>query len=275
MRLKGSKFRGRPAFTLVELLVVVAIIAILATLLLPAFSRAKESVRRILCVNNEKQLAYTWELYSTDNSLAIVRNGHPPGGVPPDVKLWFFATHGDVDTRTNPVYMTDQNRAAFAAYLKTAAPYKCPSDRRTVGPKKVPVTYSYGMNGFFNPVGEVKDNLEPSMNKVYYRVNEIEAPSERLLFVEGNSQSLCCPAFMIDPAGSQSFFHLPSTVHGGGAVLSYADGHADLKKWRDPRTVVSRPNDGLFEISHVSSPRNPDLLWLQEHASARKVLVPY
>jgi prepilin-type N-terminal cleavage/methylation domain-containing protein/prepilin-type processing-associated H-X9-DG protein len=57
----------RPAFTLVELLVVIAIIAILAGMLLPALSGAKESGRRISCVNHLRQLDLSLTMFADDN----------------------------------------------------------------------------------------------------------------------------------------------------------------------------------------------------------------
>src|SRR6266498_3099414 len=61
------RINSRQGFSLIELLVAVAVIAILSALLLPGLSQARRQANRSRCINNQRQLLLTWQLYSGDN----------------------------------------------------------------------------------------------------------------------------------------------------------------------------------------------------------------
>jgi prepilin-type processing-associated H-X9-DG protein len=65
---------------------------------------------------------------------------------------------------------------------------------------------------------------------------------------------------------------LPASRHGGAGTFSFADGHAEIKKWLDPRTIVPVKRERIFGVLHL--PQNRDVLWVTERASSKKPDAP-
>jgi prepilin-type N-terminal cleavage/methylation domain-containing protein/prepilin-type processing-associated H-X9-DG protein len=255
-------------FTLIELLVVIAILAILASLLLPALARAKTHAHRVACINNQRQLTATWLLYADDKSQRLVPNGHNGLGPDPDV-LWVYGQHGNAATFADARYLMEPAFANFASYLRQFRVYRCPADPGVVlyTNKPVPITRSYGMNCYLGTSKTLVPYTSPGY-KLYRKVSDVTDPAQRFLFIDGNFQSLCCPAFMVT-MHADDFFHYPGTYHKKrSAVISFVDGHTESHLWRDPRTEKKLPLHQSIP-HHQASPGNQDLQWLQEHTTVK------
>jgi hypothetical protein len=72
-----------------------------------------------------------------------------------------------------------------------------------------------------------------------------------------------------DAPGLRGFYDLPGSYHHRAAGFSFADGHAEIKRWRDDRTMPPLVYDGLVP-DHVASPYNEDIAWLQERSTRRR-----
>jgi prepilin-type N-terminal cleavage/methylation domain-containing protein len=107
-----------PAFTLVELLVVLALIALLASLLLPSLSRAKDSARSAQCVTNLRQWGLAYRQYSDDNHDYLPRRGQ---GVKPLDQIdraddWFNALPPYLKSPTYQELFTNGQRLVAGAH---------------------------------------------------------------------------------------------------------------------------------------------------------------
>lgn len=271
----GGRSRG---FSLVELLVVIAILVLLASLLLPGLSGAKESARRIQCINNLRQLAITWEVYADDHGDRVAPNGYGTPETLAGSRLWVVGdTHRNPPSFTNESYLLDPRYAAFAGYLQSAAVYKCPSDRITIeiDERASPKTRSYALNGY---LGWQSPNIESSFlslkHQLYLKTSDLGAgsPSSLLQFVDTAPGNVCHSAFVvaIDHGLTGLYYHLPSAQHRGRGNLSYADGHVETHRWRDPTTTALAKERWIPDHVSLQFPSNPDLAWLQERASQPK-----
>ena len=271
--IRGARrgIRRRGAFTLIELLVVIAIIAILAALLLPALSTAKEQARRVQCENNQRQLALVMQMYVGDNQDLLPGNGYasPTSGL----KFWVLGDgHWNPPSFTNLDLLLDSRYALFADYLKSAAVYKCPSDRSTVllGGVKYSKVRSYALNSYM-------DWEAPALNNnntdywAFTKQSDIStaSPSQIFTFLDVAPGFICHSGFVVAEESSL-YYHMPSAQHNNGGVVTFADGHLENHRWVEPETVKEARTLEWLSNHLFFFPGNRDLKWLQDHASVRK-----
>jgi prepilin-type N-terminal cleavage/methylation domain-containing protein len=268
------------AFTLIELLLVIAVIAILAGVLLPALSKAKQKGVAIKCLNNTRQLAIAAHLYTLDNNELWPQNGlsdlminlaNPPANYAP--RLWaegrtFDRLNNEQEARASVSARLSQT----AKYIPTKDTFRCPADRGLLGPRnnQFQRPRSYGQNWF---IGWTQDRAtiggaytEPGLrNQIFIKTVNVKKPSDIFLYSEVHRFSFCGPPFGThprwdfqgNPTGQNLSYNVPGQFHGRTTFFSYADGHAQGRKWISPNfnnpMVMNRPlpeNDGTWH-NHV------------------------
>jgi prepilin-type N-terminal cleavage/methylation domain-containing protein/prepilin-type processing-associated H-X9-DG protein len=272
MKMQNSPDQRKPnaGFTLIELLVVIAIIAILAAMLLPALAKARTKAQGISCLNNLKQLQLAWQMYAQDSNDSVPASFGSTFNTNTWVTGWINWGDGvPVGATTNTSYLIDGQLGPYTA--RTIGIFKCPADKM-LNNRGLPRVRSVSMNCFVGDYKGTMANSSESAYRIFLKLTQFTVPGPAMTWVlmDEHPDSINDGLFYMY-LSRQQWDDVPASYHNGAGGLSFADGHAEIKKWQDTQTKppIQRTSTAQTASAGTGSVSPRDHKWLADRSSAR------
>ena len=210
--MSGQLFRQRASrFTLIELLIVIAIIAILAAMLLPALNKARDRARTIKCISNLGSIGKLLIIYNDDYA-AI-----PPATSPTDSAIcWqdYLTAHSSHKRLATCIYMEE---GKFISGI-----WACPASPNTWGEYNVNPSWKGSRNDHY----DINHFLVRTWDFSYYcKVNKVKRPSQCMLVADEDMQGPTSEVI-----GLRYNSNLSIVKHYPNVNILYVDGHAGTER---------------------------------------------
>jgi len=240
------------AFTLIEMLVVIAIIALLASILVPAVSNAMRSAKRVACSSSMRQAGLAMIQYTHENKgyLPAMRHGGYSGNTttiedgPPTGEIWAEIISGYLGNFTDSI--NDDPIAAIS--------YACPAWEGRPDLTFENTKPGYGMNaypgagsGIPNRSGNVTNNGPLMDSSRVVALDEIKAPSNTVLIGDSVDWHLVLPGgdwwVSTDPANPYGWYSGHPDRHGKNANYMMADTSVRALRPQEAAAFINNPVD--------------------------------
>lgn len=239
------------------------------------------------CMNNHRSLALAWRMYSDDNNDELVFASEdldtPEEYAATAPYTWVTGTldmnganrsnwDPDQDIKKSPLWKYCGNNLAI---------WRCPADQSKVDVNGtlMPRIRNMSMNVYLGGWGGTDGNWGPQISdyRIYRKSTEFVdvTPTMMWVLLDMREDSIDMGNLCVNMAGWPNnperyvFWDLPGVYHNGACGFSFADGHAEIKKWRDSRTTPPLVRDGFVQ-DVFASPFNADITWLQERSTRPK-----